>query len=177
MLRFKSRVHGFDFKKDKYLKDFDAIVLKTMKEAVWEWLGAVLKNVSGAPYTLGDSFPIQTGEAKGSLLALAEHRDIRYPFPIAAGPPAPGRKDQVSLGKSKAIVNFGRTPVRLFYNFRFSTSVEHFNLLEDTRVGNVKSSPWKVFDAGFLAFDAYLRANLVNRLPNITDYVLTKTIK
>ena len=74
-------------------------------------------------------------------------------------------------------MKFGRTPVRLFYNFNFSTSVEHFELLEDTAVGNVKSSPWRVFDAGFAAFDRYLEANLLPRVPDINDYVLAFRIK
>lgn len=177
MLQIKNRISRLEFNDKKYLRDTERALLKLVKEAAREWLIAVLNEIKGAPHTSGDSFPTQTGEAKGSLLPLAtilNQSQIRVDVPITT---APGRPNRISMGRQKGKVRLGKTGARMIFNFEFSTGVLHF-IINEQYFSDIPASdtPWDVRLAGQRAFENFLDENAPERIPRISSYLFSKQV-
>lgn len=178
MFRMRNRISGIRFDEKKYLRDAERITTKIVKEAAREWLIAVLNTIKNAPFTDGDSFPIKTGEAKGSLLPLAailNQSQVRVNVPVT---PAPGFENRISVGRSKGHVKLGKTGARMIFNFSFDSDVLHFELNEFFDMGygpDASITPWNVRLAGAAAFREHIQNHLVERLPRMKRYVIFQT--
>ncbi len=176
-MRVKVKFSRIKLNNTLYLRDTERAINKVVKEAAREFLITVLKVISGAPHTVGDNFPIQTGEAKGSLLplgALLNQSQQRVSIPIT---PAPGRPNRISIGRSKGQVKLGPTGRKLIYVFEYSTDVLHFQINEITASSIPKSiTPWYALLAGFTAFEVYINNNLFSSIPKLNKYLVTSEI-
>lgn len=172
-------VKAISFNEERYLRDTERRLAKLVKEAAREWLIAVLNAISGAPYTVGDSFPVQTGEAKASLLPVATILNRSgYGVDVPLGT-APGRENRAAQGRSQGYVKLGPSGNRFDYVFEFRTSVLHFAWNEDnvapSRLNIQSSTPWYAFVAGSIAFENFISANASRIVPNINEYIITNT--
>ena len=170
---------GISFAEQKYLRDSERRLTKLVKEAAREWLIAVLTAIDGAPYTVGDSFPVQTGEAKGSLLPVAtllNRSGVGIDVPIGV---APGRENRISQGRGQGHVTIGPEGGRFNFQFEFRTDVLHFAWNEDNPAPeklNIQSStPWYSFVAGSVAFFNFINEHIEDAVPNINNYVITQS--
>jgi len=178
MLRFTGGLSQFVFDERRFNRDTQRRLTKLAKEAIRDWLFAVLNAIDNAPHTDGDSFPIQTGEAKGSFKPLARllnQSQISVSLPIT---PAPGRPNYISRGASQGQVVFQANAGDFHIIFEFSSDVEHFLINEynlNTRFGpNASVTPWNSFAAGGQAFEDYIHENVERFFPDINDYIIVR---
>jgi len=177
-MRFRGRISHIKLDKQTYLRDFDRAMNKFIKEAARVWLTTVLNHIQNAPFSVGDSFPIRTGEAKGSLLPVG--RALGITIPISPAPTSITGRGRVirkiRAGERKGrVLGPGKTPVRMIYRFHFNTSVLHF-LINEIIIpsGTIRSSirPWESLKAGKEAFKDFVDTNLQSRIPRIEKYLL-----
>jgi len=184
VLVFDARFTGIKFDGEKYMRDLDRAIRKVMREAARAWLIAVLNAPQSAgkdrgdPYTIGDKFPIVTGEAKGSLIPLG--RALRVDVPVR---PKPGRENRIAKGMSQGHYNYSREApgagrVHPTYFFNFQTDVKHYLTNERLAVTKDKDllsvTPWKTFDAGAIAYQKIM-VHLKEQVPRVTDYADPET--
>jgi hypothetical protein len=159
----KLRVADFDY--DKFTKTLDKEMGIILRGAVKVWVRTLLHTIRGAPHTVGDTFPIQTGRAKASIRPIARY--ARVPLPIR---PAPGKKDQSATGEQQSEFNVSddKTRPRSFeYSFHWETHVQHFLENEFKKVSYIKSTHphgWKATIAARKAADAYIKKEVRQRL-------------
>jgi len=178
MLTFRAKISQIEFDDKTYLRDLDRYFRRTIREAARVWLIAVLnavKTVKSPRHTVGDSFPISTGEAKGSLVPLG--RRLQIDVPIS---PASGREDRSSVGIQKGSFEVpttsssGPNTVQSSYVFNFESGVAHFKLLESNKANpklNIRSrTPWEAILAGDIALDKFLDDNLFKNAPRVNSY-------
>jgi len=178
MLKFHAKISQIKFDDKTYLRDLDRYFRRTVREAAREWLIAVLNAVKTAKpprHTVGDSFPISTGEAKGSLVPLGRRLHIAVPIS-----PAPGREDRSSIGIQKGSFEVpttssaGPNTVQSSYVFNFESGVAHFELLESNKANpksNIRSkTPWHAILAGDIALQKFLDKNLFKNAPRVNSY-------
>ena len=163
MLQVNAKFSFPEFDADAWTKTLDKEMGVILRGAVKVWLRTVLRTVSGAPHTVGDSFPIQTGRAKASLRPIA--RMVRVAIPIR---PAKGRPDLTSRGESSSqfsILDDKTAPKTYEYRFSWGTDLEHFIWNEFNYSSRVISkTPWKVTVAANLAARLYIRQDVKKRL-------------
>lgn len=173
MLQFTGALGRFEFQEQRWNREVQRKLKKLAKEAAREWLYGVLNSIVNAPHTDGDSFPIQTGEAKGSFKPLARllnQSRISVDLPIS---PNTGRPNRISQGAAQGYAAFTASAGEFHIMFEFSTDVEHFMINEYNFSPNVVSStPWNSFAAGADAFVDYVENNVENFFPDINNYVV-----
>ena len=156
-----------------FTKTLDRVVGQVLRQAIRAWLKAVLNSINSRDaYTLGDSFPIKTGEAKGSLMPLG--RALRVAMSVN---PKPGEENKVLEGESQGkfyIRDDKSHPLSFKYRFNFSTGVVHFQTNEKIGRNNKRGSktPWKSLEAGDKAFHNWINSHLQKRINSTlkTDY-------
>ena len=173
MISVKAKFSRIKLDDTKYLRDTERAINKVIKEAAREFLITALTVVTGAPNPVqGGSFPVQTGEAAGSFLPLAQKLAQAQQSVNFSIIPAEGRPNKVSKGRAQGSVQLGPTGRRLIYSFSFGTSVPHFQFLESNYSSRVASgTPWRAIALGYGAFLRYVNRHLTERVPKITDYL------
>lgn len=176
MLKVVGSLRKVEFDGDKFTKALDREMSIILRGAIKVWLDTVVRTIKSAPYTVGDSFPIQTGQAKATLQPIARY--VRKALPIS---PAPGRPNLISQGLSKTSFDVSddkSSPGKFEYHFEWETHVTHMLLNEFNHIARVTSStPWKATVAGHKAATAYIRGEVRRRLKKfkITNYLRTIT--
>jgi len=173
MLENRGPLTLYSFDTAKFNKTLDREMSIVLREGVRLWLRTVLDVISGAPHTVGDNFPIQTGRAKGALQPLG--RAVRVAVPIS---PAPGKKNRSSEGALSSnfeIRDDQSHPLSFMYRFNWSTDLEHWATNELNYIEFVRSAtPWRAIEEADNALDAYINAEIPKRL---SKFILTKWIK
>jgi len=183
MLTVRTKFSRIHLNNRKYLRDTERAINKVIKEAAREFLIAVLNSISGADHTVeGGSFPVQTGEAAGSLLPLAAalgqaQQGVSFGItPAIDSRYKDGRlrPNRISVGRSQGHVSLGPTGRKLTYGFSFSSDVLHF-YVNDIIGSNIPKSvtPWKSMAIGYKAFERYIDTHMFNRIPKLDDYFYT----
>jgi len=183
VLGIKAKISRVKLNDRLYLRDTRRAINKVIKEATREFLITVLQAVTGAPHTVGGgSFPVQTGEAAGSLKPIATvlgRSQLSVDFSITPGVDTRYkdgrlRPNRESLGRSQGHVQLGETGQNMIFVFNYSTDVLHFRINELTGMNYPHGSdtPWKVLALGFAAFEAYIDKHL-KRIPKIDNYLFT----
>jgi len=185
MLKFDLQISAIDFDGDTYLRDLDRAISKLIREAARDWLIAVLDHISGGKHTVGDSFPIQTGEAKGSFIPLG--RRLGVPIPITPAPDSrynnkrlrpnlSGRgADKSSFHVPDSAQGVGK--IEDTYEFTFNADVHHFDINELTKKyeSSVTSTvAWKSMEAGATAFNSTLDKGM-DLMPRVNEYFFWST--
>ena len=166
MLETKGKLRILKFDDKKYKRDLDSAVKRELKNAIREWLHAVLGAVSGAPFTVGDSFPLSTGMAKASLTPVG--RLVQETIALAV---APGQKSRISQGKAAAFATLTQDRPG-WYTFNYQNTVEHYEINETESTGRGGSfTPWNTFVAGDAAFESYVNDVLFDKLPDLSEYI------
>jgi hypothetical protein len=166
MIQYRKGFRALKLDDKKYLKDVQRFLEQLIYEAAREWLEAVLHAVSGAPHTVGDTFPVQTGEAKGSLAPLGSELGVSVPIS-----PAPDRPDRSGYGEAASRYSTHIIQsAKLSYQFRWGSNVLHFQINEVSGYPNIKSAPWHVREAGDEAFQDYIERHIYDT-PHIGNYL------
>ena len=167
----KARINFSRVKLDqrRYFREVDRVIRKVLREAMRAFLTTVLNHIKGAKHTTGgDSFPVQTGEAKASLMPLG--RVIQMSVPVT---PAANRKNRVAVGKAKGRGAFTPLKRRFNYKYTFSTRVVHFEINEENYSPiPTSATPWGAIAAGREAFKEYVDTHLKEQMPRIKDYLV-----
>lgn len=182
-LGIKAKISKIGLDDRKYLRDTERAINKVIKEAAREFLITVLQAITGAPHTVGGgSFPVQTGEAAGSLKPIAAvlgRSQLGADFSITPAVDSRYkdgrlRPNKIAKGRSQGHVQLGRTGRNMIFVFNYSTDVFHF-LINDLTGSDIPKSdtPWKTMALGFAAFEAYIDKHLFNRIPKIDDYLFS----
>jgi hypothetical protein len=180
--------HPIEFDGDTYMRDLDRAIRKLMREAAREWLMTVLNTIDSAkrtrkgkivdPYTINDTFPIVTGEAKGSLIPLG--RSLHVDVPVR---PKPGRPNRIAKGMGQGTFIYpqeqrGPGTIRADYFFNFQSRVEHFRINEISKdatekKGLLSRTPWGAFAAANKVFEDFMNTHLFSRVPRVNSYFYT----
>lgn len=166
MLGSAGKLSVYDFDYDGFTKKLDREMSIILRGAIKVYVQTLIHAIKGAPNTAGDSFPIQTGMAKGSIKPIARY--ARVPLPIR---PAPGKKDKSILGEASSTFEVSddkSSPGDHVYSFRWETHVEHFLTNEFNKIKFIKTSPWNATKAARAAADAYIKKEVKSRLKNFT---------
>lgn len=170
MLGITGKLSVVRFDDEKFTETLDKEMRIILRGAVKEYVRTLIHAIRRAPHTMGDTFPIQTGEAKASLRPIA--RFARVALPIR---PAPKRPDHTSRGESKGHFEF--TSEDYQYRFTWSTDVEHFLINEFNHIARVRSStPWHATVAARNAAQAYIKQEVRKRIKKfkIKTFLVTK---
>lgn len=180
VLQFSIRYAAIEFDGKTYLRDLDRAIRRLMREAATAWLIAVLNEIQSAgkdrgdPYTLRDTFPIVTGEAKASLIPLG--RMLHYHVHVR---PKPGKENRIAEGISQGHYTLpkeipGVGSVKDNYYFNFLIDVKHYMINEYKNVTKKKDllsqTPWQTFKAGDAAFLRVMK-HLDAKVPRVNNYI------
>ena len=171
MVRAKGFYTRLTLEAGKFTKAADKIMEVEMKRAAGEWLRAVLVKV-----------PVWTGMSQGSFKPLAAY--IRYKFDIVPVVTRKGMSPDIGAQQSTFVFE----KVNNVYSFRFTEKVAHYTINEfynanvtgdpeqPSGLHLITPGPYLSFNAGELAFQAYMSKVLPERLPKIEDFVDTSRI-
>lgn len=173
-IRSYLRVSRVKLNDKTYLRDTKRAIQRIMKDAARVFLTTVLHHIKDAPHTSGgDTFPVQTGEAKASLIPLARLLNVALPIsPATRGKTGKLRPNRVAEGKSKGKAFIGELNRNFIYKFDFQTAVRHFITNEDEFSPiPATATPWKAIAAGHAAAKKHIEEN-VDSLPKIKSYII-----
>jgi hypothetical protein len=162
MFRFRGHFDRVEVRRNALSQAMQDAVATQLRQAMREFIRAVLQRV-----------PVYTGMSRGSLRPMA--RVLRVAIPINPHPRAGYYKNKTpEAGERQSHFEFDHTGLNQSVTFR--VDVAHY-LINEFYTGLrgqenlIHPTPWKSFEAGREAFHAYLRANLMRRLPNVASYI------
>ena len=160
MFQITGTITDYKFDSAGFRKSVDSAIRIALRMAAREWLRAVIPHV-----------PVYTGMARGSLQPLGNFLKVAIPISPVASRPGMG------VAAGEALGSFEFSNIDGVYSFLYSTGVEHFitNNYYSVPLPLRNPTPWKAFEAGNAAFEAYLAENIPKRIPRVTPYIFAKT--
>lgn len=164
MLTISIQLSNIELNKGQYTKAlFDTLDTQN-RQAARAWLRAVLLRV-----------PVFTGQARGSLKPLGQFLKVAVPINPVAHRSGYGPE----YGASQSSFEFTRGYIT---EFVFNEAVIHYLINEFYDVNppihlTHSPRPWASFEQGKLAYRAYLKQYLKEKLPQISKYMLRGIIK
>ncbi len=149
----------------RYTKTLDQAIQVQVRQAAREWLRAVILKV-----------PVWTGTSVGSLQPLGNFLRVKVPNNPVAVRPGYGP----SVGRANQEFKFERNGTT--WSFSFTEGVAHYIVNEfynvnDTGHFNLKNpGPYLSFKAGEIAFQSYIQKYLLQRVPNLKDFIYNKQL-
>lgn len=172
MIQMDMAVVLIDVDLSGYIKTLDANMGRLIRGAARTFLVTLLHHIEGAPHVNNDTFPVQTGRAKGSIRPLARTL-LKAGVPLGASfniTPAAGKPDRSAqgeaLGRATLQDDKNRPSSDYVYYFQWITNVRYFKINEEQHVPGIKSStPWRAVEAAEAAARAYIDDNIAKAIP------------
>ena len=166
MIIARCRLSYTQFKIGLFNAALRKVAEQQVRQAAREWLRAVIPRI-----------PVFTGTARGTLQPLGRFLKVAVPIsPIAT------RKDKgPNVGESRTRPYYFHRDGDRHY-FRFNTDLGYFIQNEFYHAPNppfklTHPTPWNAIIEGNLAFEAYIKTTLPQRIPKIRDYFKFKTVR
>ena len=162
MLDIDINLQNFELDANALIKDLYVVLDEQNKMAAREWLKAVILRV-----------PVFTGEARGSLLPLANFLNESIPI----HPVAQKKGHSIASGAAQSSFEFTNGPI---FDFIFTEDVAHYKINEYYDVNppihlTHLPRPWASFLVGKEAYKNYIERYLVANLPVIKDYLIVRS--
>lgn len=142
-MKITGELQALEFDLSRYKVELDNFLTESLHQGIRIWLTAVTGRV-----------PLWSGMARAALLQISRLVNGKIVLSPLQGPSRIPQGE--SLGSGKVTTSFPK------YNFEVTVEVEHYVIQEDTNVRaktgrGSPSAPWRSFDAGQVAFQAYIR--------------------
>jgi len=149
----------------RFTQTLDTNMKEQIRQAAREWLRAVILLV-----------PVWTGTSKASLQPLGAYLKVAVPVS-----PVVNRKG-FGLSQGRANQEFSFSREGNIWSFEFKEEVAHYLVNEYFNVNasgkfHLKTpGPYRSFAAGEKAFTKYIDTYLLQRVPNLKDFILEEEI-
>ncbi len=188
MFSLRSKLLKIRFRYEDFTKAQNKVLGTIIRQGARLWLKTLLTGIRNAPYSMGDSFPIWSGMAKGSLQPLGRY--LHMSVPVAPRPPY--YSTSVSKKTYRTVRHLRRPPnnvaegntkqafeIRddanlsgtLRFSFNFENLVEYFGINDLEANGKFPSTPWAILNEANDVMVAFVNSEIETRLPKLTDYL------
>lgn len=165
MLNLKLSFKRIEFNKAGFKRDAKVVMEEVTLEALRVALIEMIKRV-----------PVWTGEARGALKPIGRFVNMQIPIdPVAkekGHTPRTGEKQSsCELTNPTGLTPTVTIDIQLFH-FQWNEFNSGPTQGPDGWAGFSKEAPWHALEAGRKAFIAYMKANLKQRMPQISHYLI-----